>query len=122
MEIKERESRKTNVLFVDGDEGIRGVFNFIFNHLGVPTVIVDSADEAVEKLEKEVGFSHVIVDGLRGRWKEVVEEAQKQQTPNIFVHSAEPEIEREANEAGAKFILKDPGKSFDAIKEILGEK
>jgi hypothetical protein len=67
--------------------------DFLKETLGLSTVIVDSAEKALEEIQKG-NFTHVITNGLDGGWKEVVHAAQEKGI-NITVISGNPEIEEQ---------------------------
>lgn len=122
MEVKEQELQKPNLLIVDDDQRNKVGYTMYFEKLlGVPFDWADSAETALKELEKG-NYSHIIVDGLRGRWKEVVVKAKELKIPNIFVYSGDTWIEDEVNETGAKFFAKGKSETYDKFKEIFSEK
>ena len=115
---KEPGEPKPKVLFADDEESLRMLIgNFLKETLGLLTVIVDSAEKAIEEIKKG-DFTHVITDGLEGNWKNVVQTA-KEKGANVTVISGNPEIEEQIPK-DIRFIPKPM--RLDQIKEIFKER
>jgi len=63
------------VLVVEDDQEWRNRYIKEFRGLGAKTVDVSNIEEAKKALE-EGPFTHVICDGLEGRWRELVPQAK----------------------------------------------
>lgn len=116
---KEPGESKPKVLFVDDLASMRMFAgDFLEKTLGLSTVIVDSAEEALEKIEEE-NFTHIITDGLGGDWKKVAQAAQEKEIDVTVITGDEEVKEQVLEERGIRLIPKPM--RLEQIKEIFEE-
>jgi len=116
-ELGEPKEREPKVLFADDEESMRMfVGDFLQGNMRLPTVIVGSAEEALEKIEKE-NFTHVITDGFGGDWQKVAQAAQEKGMKVAVLSGDEDVKEQVLKERDIRFIPK-PAR-FPQIREFL---
>ncbi|PJC28421.1 hypothetical protein CO054_00240 [Candidatus Shapirobacteria bacterium CG_4_9_14_0_2_um_filter_39_11] len=115
---KEPGEPKIKVLFVDDSASIRMfACDFLEKTMGLSTVIVDSAEKAIEEIQKG-NFTHVITDGLNGGWENVVQAGQEKGV-SVTVISGNPKIEEQIPK-DIRFIAKPM--RLEQIREIFEER
>ncbi len=109
------EGNTPTVLIVEDEQMMAFVLTHSCDSAGMASVIVDSPEKAREALEKG-GIDMVILDGLEGRWPEVVEMAGEVPVVLCTVTSS---LRSEAKEKGIPFIDKTGDDLRVNIKKFL---
>lgn len=119
-ELGEPKEKKPKVLFADDEASMRMfVGDLLQGSMGLSTVIVGSAEEALEKLE-EGGITHIITDGFGGEWKRIAQ-AVREKGIDVTVLSGDEEVkEAVLKEKDIRFLPKPT--RLERIKEIFSLK
>ena len=95
--------KKKRVLVVEDEKIPREMYARKFQKLGAEVVSVSSAKEAIEALGQS-SFTHVVCDGLEGRWRDLVPTVQP--TGAILRVVSGRQIGDEVKRVGAEFVSK----------------
>lgn len=107
------------VLVVEDSPGWLKKNTFAFEELGATVIGAETVKEAIEAL-KAGGFTHVVSDGLKGQWTQVVTAAKEAGVQNITVLTTES-IRKVVEKEEATYVDKvDFGAKRVNPEDILG--